>query len=362
MITRIINGIEFDIEETESNEVYFEQDMLQEIGGGDLESILNMFYNQKQTYLPLSLTWELTSKCNFFCPFCYIHTKNNDEHKNCFSFSLVKNELEKLIERGLFICYLTGGECLLHPDFIEIYTFLKKHGVLVVVLTNASLLNEQHFEVFKKYKPYKIEISIYGIERTFSPNAESDCIKVLENIMRLNALGINVVCKTPINKYTESQFKNISNWCQKNSIDYYYSTELFDTYDGISMQKFKVELPLDDILQERVSLTRVRKKKLFDCKASKYSFLISADFSLRPCFAFYNIDEAIFVADEETLLEKLDQMIRYINSYKDVYLSYCTGCVYSEFCQECIVTQYNRENLKEYMHQKCQDIKKRGIV
>ncbi len=63
---------------------------------------------------------------------------------------------------GALWCLLTGGEPLLRPDFAEIYMMLKRKGLLISLFTNASLIRPEHIELFKKYPPRDIEVTIYG--------------------------------------------------------------------------------------------------------------------------------------------------------------------------------------------------------
>jgi len=67
------------------------------------------------------------------------------------------------VELGAFWCLITGGEPLLRKDFADIYLCLKNKGLLVSVFTNATLLNRDHIELFKKYPPRDIEVSVYGV-------------------------------------------------------------------------------------------------------------------------------------------------------------------------------------------------------
>ena len=62
-------------------------------------------------------------------------------------------------------CLISGGEPLLRPDFPEIYLALKRHGLLVSVFTNACLVTEEHVELFRRYPPRDIEVSVYGATR-----------------------------------------------------------------------------------------------------------------------------------------------------------------------------------------------------
>jgi len=42
----------------------------------------------------------------------------------------------------------TGGEPLLRPDFLEIYTYAKKKGLLVTIFTNGTLIDDNLADYF----------------------------------------------------------------------------------------------------------------------------------------------------------------------------------------------------------------------
>jgi MoaA/NifB/PqqE/SkfB family radical SAM enzyme len=246
---------------------------------------------------------------------------------------------------------------LLHPDFAEIYTYLKCKGVLVAILTNAALMRQEHLNLFAEYKPYKIEVSIYGVNSTFSNNDQTgNAFKVLENILKLKKMGINVIAKTPYNTWTAHEFDAIQFWCKINEVEFYYSDELFNGYDGTDTGVFRKELP-DKISSVENGNRLFQYKKIFDCPAGKYSFILSHDGYIRPCFAFYRIasPEWNFSIDEKGICEAYSQMKEKIESVFGNRLKYCHGCNRSDSCQECLATQYFAENLEEYMIRKCEN-------
>ena len=63
---------------------------------------------------------------------------------------------------GTLWVLLTDGEPLLRPDFAEIYLMPILKGLLISVFTNATLIREEHIQLFTKYPPRDMEISIYG--------------------------------------------------------------------------------------------------------------------------------------------------------------------------------------------------------
>lgn len=353
MITRTI-GIELDINEHAANEIYMDEHDFAKTNNGDLNSILEHIYNINGI-APLSMTWELTANCNFKCPFCYIHNMA-DEQKKAFrySFDEIRTELDELIDRGLLICYLTGGECLTHPDFIDIYTYLKKKGVLVAVLTNAALLAEKHLGVFAEYPPYKIEVSIYGTKTTYSGVDSAECAsRVLSNVLTLKKMGINVIAKMPYNKCTEAEFNHVRDWCETNAVDFYFSDELFDSYDGRDNAVYRKQISSDDSA-DLVSGKR-QYKKIFDCAAGKHSFVLAYNGKIRPCFAFYEVKapDWCFDISRDGLVGAYEKMHDRITSIAGNRLMYCKGCANCDSCQECIATLSCATNPERHMVEHC---------
>ena len=72
---------------------------------------------------------------------------------------------DQAVQMGALWCTITGGEPLLRNDFKDIYIGLKRKGLLITVFTNATLIKEDHIELFKKYPPRDIEVTVYGITR-----------------------------------------------------------------------------------------------------------------------------------------------------------------------------------------------------
>ena len=79
-----------------------------------------------------------------------------------YTFEEAKQIIDTMVNEGLLFCNLTGGEVFLNPDFLNIYKYLKNKGVIVSIFTNLSLLTDEILDVLVEYKPYIVEVSIYG--------------------------------------------------------------------------------------------------------------------------------------------------------------------------------------------------------
>lgn len=369
LVKRKINGLNVNIDISKRANIYFDSKFASKISHNSLGQILDSIYDINKYYIPLAVTWEITNICNFSCPFCYINT--TDMNKNSLDFSKIYKDIDTLVDRGLLICYLTGGEAMMNPDFIKIYTYLKEKGVLVAILTNLSLLTEEHLELFKKYPPYKITVSIYGItQQSFSKTTGCSHYSyktILENIIKLKKAGINVNCQTPINSFTIYDYIKIAKWCERNNIKYTCSNELNPTYKGIGLEQYQVsdeEFKKHHAQVNRVNVIKSDEKPIiselkahkyhFDCRAGKHTFVISYDYKMRPCFIMYGENDPMFTI-ETSISDTLDEMIEYLEFYKTKIIDYCNGCVAASICNECMHTQNKQENLSSYMQKKCRD-------
>ena len=368
MITRKIGQIDLMIDITKSSSIYTNRDVakLIEDANGSLDKIKDVIYESVGGYIPLAMTWELTNNCNFNCPFCYIH---NADENSMIRFRTVKNDIDYLIEKGLFICYLSGGEALSHPDFFDIYRFLKERGVLVAILTNCSLLNDDHIQLFSEYPPYKVVVSLYGISNSqfFSATAQKTVTpdRILDNVIKLKNAGIKVRCQSPMNQLTFTEFEEIAEWCELNNISYSASDELLESYSNKSNQEYVIDNEIFQLKKKgihRVGIVKndevdtpsdkIMHKRHFDCKAGKHSLILSYNHKLRPCFVLYGDTYPEFDANN-SMVEALEQMKTYIQEQQSLIIEYCYGCYASSVCTECSYTQSKASDLKSYMESKC---------
>src|SRR5690606_5397876 len=86
------------------------------------------------------------------------------------------------------------------------------------------------------------EVSIYGVsQKNFQEATGTQKINyqlILDNILELKSNDINVLCKTPLNNLTEKDFDEIIQWCKQNEVVHYYSTSIYEGYDGSDLDAF----------------------------------------------------------------------------------------------------------------------------
>jgi len=127
---------------------------------------------RRRTYenrIPISGGINLTNRCNLRCVHCYIRDYKCGAG-NCpeLSTNRILSIIDEASAAGCLFFLITGGEPLLHKDFLRIYRYARERGMLVSVFTNGTLLDDAHVELFRELPPQFIEVTLYGAtEETF---------------------------------------------------------------------------------------------------------------------------------------------------------------------------------------------------
>lgn len=161
--------------------------------------------------LPVSGNFELTSRCNFRCPMCYVHNGNEGMRERELTADQWLGLAEEACRQGMVFALLTGGEPFIREDFFEIFDGMKRMGLLLSVNSNGSLLNDEIIERLAEDPPFRINISLYGnSEETYYRMCGVSCHeKVINNIKALRARGIDVRLNVSLTQYNAGDIGEI---------------------------------------------------------------------------------------------------------------------------------------------------------
>jgi MoaA/NifB/PqqE/SkfB family radical SAM enzyme len=112
---------------------------------------------------PVGLQFELTSACNLKCKHCYNRSGDVDKLTLMTKEKWVDFAKYLVSKGGLFQCILSGGEpLLLGETLFDIMDILHNDGTSFILITNGFLLNKDIADKLKKYRFYRVQISIDG--------------------------------------------------------------------------------------------------------------------------------------------------------------------------------------------------------
>ncbi len=268
-------------------------------------------------YYPISIHWELLDKCNLACPFCYIVGHSNSR---VVRFRDIEQQLSEIVDAGLLFCTLTGGEATIHPDFVEIYGYLRSRGVLVDLFTNGLMLSREIIDALESQKPMTVEVSIYSLDdnvlaEKYGAKAKHPAKAVLNNVLQLKRAGINVSCKTISTTLTEPEIQEISEWCTRHEVHHESSGKIIGAYDGQSLSQFAIttEQPRDSDHVKKIPV----EYSALACGTRNYGAAINSAFALYPCPSIRH-PEAYFDLRTLGVSEALRKMKAYIRGHQDL--------------------------------------------
>lgn len=301
--------------------------------------LFEMFVEAMETRQPIACTMEMTKQCNFRCLHCYI-----TEKKPIFiSSEKAINFIDQIVDMGCLYLTLTGGECLLHPDFNTIYKYAVKKGLIVSVFTNGSILTDENLNIFKLYPPKIIEITMYGYSNEMyeliTKNKMFDVVK--KNIISLKDNGINVMVKMFVMKENISDFEQIKRFAEECNVEFNFDFIIIDSAGSESLEH---QINLDEIDNlKKISgrsfefiedewhkaIKPLVANKLLKCGAGRINAHLSADNYLYMCETLYNWFISLDTFDFKTAWKSFDHYVNLEDSGK------CRNCNKYKSCLNC---------------------------
>ena len=301
----------------------------------------------EQNHQLYSVIFEITPKCNFNCVHCYLH---NHHCATELSYERIIEIIDILYEKEVLFLTLTGGDVFTRSDFLDIYLYAKKKGFIIEIYTNGALIDEKIVDVFAKYPPLLVDISLYGsCAETYKKVTGVSGVfdKIMHNIQTLLNANIRVSVKAPILNLYYSELSKIKEIANGFGIPFRTGFEIFPTIDnnddvqqyGVSLKKALsyefadfAENPRvfgDDYDIELVNLQK--EKPLFRCKLGRASCAIDYEGNMCPCMSFRHIGKKL-------TRETFDSIWASFRKYPKMKASAeykCLKCKAYDFCDIC---------------------------
>ena len=141
--------------------------------------------------IPITGSIEVTARCNLHCAHCYINQPVGD--RDALNRELTSHELcdilDQIVEEGCLWLLFTGGEPFIRPDFLDIYTYAKKKGLLITLFTNGTTITPRIADHLVEWRPFVVEITLYGrTQETYEritgvPGSYGRCMRGIELLL-----------------------------------------------------------------------------------------------------------------------------------------------------------------------------------
>lgn len=309
--------------------------------------------------IPVGGNFELTARCNFDCPMCYVHLSAQEVAARGTELTAQQwiSIAQQARDRGMMFALLTGGEPLVRKDFFEIYGAMKEMGLMISLNSNGSTLQGENLQRLIDDPPQRINVSLYGgSAETYRTMCGNDAFeRVVENIRQLKRASIDVRINVSLTPYNYQDLEQIHAISQELKAPIKVSSYMYppirvhgdcghrlsaEEAARIAVKWDRMRLSPEEFAQ-RVkgyrAMEAVEQKECsvdpdlgVSCRAGSTSFWMTWDGRLLPCGMMPGPEtyplEVGFDAAWDELRRRTAQLP---NPAK------CTGCKYRNFCSVC---------------------------
>lgn len=151
--------------------------------------------------VPINVIVEVTRLCPLGCVHCYNNLPMTDRAARSEELTYLEHcrLLDQIADLGCLWLLYTGGEIFARRDFLDIYTYAKSKGFIITLFTNATMVTEQIADTLADWRPFDIEVTLYGRTRetyerlTGVPGSYDRCLR---GIRLLQDRGLPLSVKT----------------------------------------------------------------------------------------------------------------------------------------------------------------------
>lgn len=253
---------------------------------------------------------------------------------------------------------LSGGEPLLHKDFLSFLARCRELDLSVNVLSNLTLLTDEIVLEMKNNPLLSVQTSLYSMDplvhdsiTKFSGSFE----KTKHGLIQLYSAGIPVQISCPVMKQNKDSFLDVIRWGQNRHIAVAVEPMIFATYDH-SGSNLVNRLSLEEVgeavdkqLSEGYADTMcevAKEKETLDgdnpiCSICRYSFCVSAEGDVFPCAGWQT--NIIGNLNQQTIREiwESSDKIQELRQIKRKQFPKCVACENRGYCTVCMMCNAN---------------------
>lgn len=302
-----------------------------------------------------SIHFDVAGVCNERCVHCYIP---DECKKKTIETSLFLRIIEEARDLNAIHVTLSGGEPLLHKDFNSFLRRCRELDLSVNVLSNLTLLTEDHISEMAKNPLLSVQASLYSMDPSVHDSITGlagSREKTVDGILGLINAGIPVQISCPVMKQNKDSFRDVVVWGKEHNIAVAIEPVIFASYDHsgsnldnrISLDELDTVLDLEmaegyaSVLKEAASEKELLTGKDPICSVYRYSLCVSVEGNAFPCAGWQsNVIGNLNVSTLKKVWEDSEK-IRWLRSINREAFSKCVSCEDRGYCTVCMMANAN---------------------
>lgn len=311
---------------------------------------------------PTSVHLEIAAACNEKCVHCYIPQRNK---VGIMPFDIVKNVIKQCTDLNILHITLSGGEPMLHPDFLKILSLCNDNDFSVNVLSNLTYLDEAIVKEMASNPLLSVQASLYSMDEVVHDSitgVPGSCKKTMQSILSLVHHEIPVQISCPIMKQNYYSYREVMNWGKEEGVPVSADYVIIGRCDGTT-SNLQCRLQIEEIaailkeesaeplsrksLAEEVRNNKMRSQDDYICGVCGSSICVRANGDVFPCAGWEN---CVLGNINELPLKNIwfdSEKAIGLRNIKRKDFTKCNSCEYKDYCTLCLVRNANENEASD---------------
>jgi radical SAM protein with 4Fe4S-binding SPASM domain len=235
-------------------------------------------------------------------------------------------------------------------DFLDVYTYAKRKGLLITLFTNGTTLTPRTADSLAEWRPFSVEITLYGATRgtyervTGVPGSYGLCMRGIELLIER---GLPLKLKTMVMTLNRHELWDMKALAKRLGVDFRFDAALNAGLGG-GMRPARLRVPPEDVVhmdlacEERMNAWREYRglfpdnachdEHLYQCGAGLSTFNIDPYGTLSACLMSrtpcYNLRRGSFRDGWKNFMPQVRKL-------KRTRKSHCRNCEHMALCDQC---------------------------
>lgn len=307
---------------------------------------LGDFYQRH--HLPGELHVDLTDRCNERCIHCYIPKGGGRLIDEDVFYKAVKEFREA---QGLTL-FVSGGECMLHPQFAPFLRFAKDLNLNIVVMSNLTLCDVRMVSVLQEIDPQFVNVSLYSMDAAIHDSIT--CVpgswqKTMNAILALCEAGVPARLATPVMRANKDSLPALHQFATEHHLHLIPDCDIFGRIDhdcsnqqnGLSSEEMECVLKTNPRLFYKMPADAGRcacDAKVCDIGDARLNLNAAGDYY--PCDGFHGM--ALGNAVTDALMDVWNgEKLNKLRALKNKDFGACATCANRAWCKVCPMRNFN---------------------
>jgi len=309
-------------------------------------SFLGDFFRRHNLLSELHM--DLTDRCNEACVHCYIPKDGGSLIATEVAFNVIR---EFRAMEGLSVC-ISGGECMLHPDFPEILREARRLGLNIIVMSNLTLCDEKMVALLEEIDPQFVNVSLYSMraeEHDSITRVAGSWERTMAAIRALKAAGVHVRLATPIMRENRDSVDALHRFAEEMNMHDVLDCDIFGRTDHNCANQDHALGPNDAENVIRQYRTWLCHDKLPEdrcmadarvCEVGDFKLNVNAHGNYYPCDGGHGL--VLGNAAKDMLADVWrGEKLNALRALKNRDFPKCVGCANRPWCKVCIMRNFN---------------------